>query len=1184
MKVRCLSLLFGVLLTPVIASAQVLATIVGTVTDPSKAAVPGVSITVSNPAKGFTHNYVSNSAGEYTAARLPLGDYIVTAEAAGFERLVQKGITLDAGQTLRVDLQLTVGTAIQEITVQGNLPKVETETGAISGVITSSQVSELSIQARNFANLALLIPGAAPIGGGFDPNTIGDIASDTLPVNGLPGNMNNWEIDGINNVDQGSGSDSLQVYPSLESIAEFRISTSNYSAEFAKSGAAMIEVVTKSGTREFHGSLFEFLRNDKLDANNWFLNRQIAPPGGNAPKQPIKHNDFGFTVGGPFYIPGHYNTSKQKTFFFLSEEWRRNREGTVLSAGVPSRRERQGDFSECDPSSSNYNAVVASGCQLPTNPATGKTFVGDIVPVDPTAATLLSSLVPLANNGLVGYTKAPNLPTDFREDTIRVDQNITDKSRLFVRFTQEAFAQQYIPTLWTSAQFATVKTPLNIPEKNMVANLTISFRPNLMNEFIVGYSADVWKGSSVVGVDSPSGSILRPAGFVSPTIFPAASLGPLLPGVAVSGGGPSFAEDTGYPYSYWNPAYSLKDNLVWTRGKHTLKFGVYFLYDRLNHVVPNGGNESQGFVSFSSSSALSTGNGLADMYLGRIANYSQIGRTHNSQLVGGFANGHYRQQDFEPYFQDDWRVSPRLTVNFGVRYYYVTPWKDYTTPTVTSIFVPSQYNASNQAQLDAAGNLVPGTGANWLSYGNGLDECGVGSIPKGCIVVNHTTPSPRFGFAWDPTGSGKTAIRGGYAFTWDTSNAHMTASGRNGNPPVIGTLNAYNILGYANVVPGPIVPVSMSSQPLFQNLPEIDQYSLGIQHEFPGNSILSVSYVGTLGRHLQRRRNIDQVPIGVGMENVAALAGTNGCDASGNCDVQRILINSIEPTIFFAPYRGYTSIGQMESTAISNYNSLQVDFRHSVGHGLTFQGIYTWAHTIDDVLGGGGTGQYSNGVNDYDQRRWHGTSALNQAQVLVLNYVYRLPFFAHANSALVRASLGGWQVAGVTTFSTGTPLGLTCGISGLASGVGGSVMCNSLGKVAVKKGVTIDPQFGPTPTWFDPGTIGQITLPQLLANNEPGMFGYMAKYVLTGPGRNNWDFGLTKNFTLPWFRSEHSTLQFRWETFNTFNHPQWNRVNLFCSGLTLPGQPCNGANNIGNSEVSGAYNPRIMQLGLRLVF
>ncbi|HEV2496005.1 MAG TPA: TonB-dependent receptor [Terriglobia bacterium] len=1184
MKFRCLLMACALIALSSPLSAQQLATIVGTVQDPSGAAIPGVNITVANRAEGFTRKYVSNSAGEYAAANIPIGDYFVTAEAPGFQQLTRSGITLDAGQTLRVDLQLTLGAAQQHVDVVGNVPKVETETGAISGVITGSQVSELSIPSRNFVNLATLIPGAAPIGGGFDPNTVGDIATDTLPINGLPGNMNNWEIDGTNNVDQGSGSDSLQVYPSLESIAEFRISTSNYSAEFAKSGAAMIEVATKSGTSQFHGSAFEFLRNDVLDSNNWFLNREIAPPGGNAPKQPIKHNDFGFTIGGPFYIPGHYNTNKQKTFFFVSEEWRRLRDGTVLNAGVPSLRERQGDFSECDPTSPNYNVVVASGCQIPNNPATGTPFAGDAVPVDPTAATLLGSLVPLPNNGAVGYTKAPDLPTDFREDMIRVDQNINDKTRLFVRYTQEGFAQQYIPTLWTAAQFPTVKTPLNIPEKNMVVNLTSSLRPNLMNEFIAGYSADVWKASSVVGVDSPSGSIFRPAGFVSPTIFPAASLGPLLPGIAVSGGGPSFAEDTGYPYSYWNPAYSIKDNLVWTRGKHTLKFGVYFLYDWLNHVVPNGGNESQGFVSFSSSSAVSTGNGLADMYLGRIANYSQIGETVNGQLVGGFAHGHYRQQDYEPYFQDDWRATPRLTLNLGVRYYYVTPWKDYTTPTVTSIFVPGQYNAADQAQLDAAGNIVPGTGANWLSYGNGLAECGAESIPRGCVVVNHTTPSPRVGFAWDPTGSGKTVIRGGYAFTWDTSNAHMTASGRNGNPPVIGTLNAYNILGYANVVPGPIVPVSMSSQPLFQNLPEIDQYSLGVQHEFPGNSILSVSYVGTLARHLQRRRNIDQVPVGAGVENVPELAGTPGCDASGDCNVQQILINSLEPSIFFAPYRGYSSIGQMEATAISNYNSLQVDFRHNVGHGLTFQGIYTWAHTLDDVLGGGGTGEYSNGVNDYNQRRWYGTSGLNQAQVLVLNYVYKLPFFAHASSALVRGALGGWQVAGITTFSTGTPLGLTCGVSGLASGVGGNVLCNSLGKVGVLKGVTNDPQFGPTPTWFDPSTIGQITIPQLAADNEPGMFGYMGKYAMTGPGRNNWDMGLTKNFELPWFRGEHSTMQFRWETFNTFNHPQWSGISLFCSGLTAPGAPCNGANNIGNAEVSAAYNPRIMQVGLRFVF
>ena len=285
------------------AVAQDLATIVGTVSDPSGAVVSGVAITVSNPEKGFRRLYASESAGAYVAAHVPLGTYTLTVTAPGFEKVVHSGITLDAGQTQRVDVQLTVGSQQQQVQVVANVPKVETETGAISHVITGAQVSELNIPDRNFANLALLIPGAAPgaapSAGGFDPNTVGDIATDTLPINGLPGNMNNREIDGTNDVDQGSGSDSLQVLPSLDSIAEFRISTSNYSAEYAKSGSGIIEVVTKSGTNKFHGTAFEFVRNDAMDANNWFLNRAI---GGGAPKLPLKKNDFGFTIGGPLFI------------------------------------------------------------------------------------------------------------------------------------------------------------------------------------------------------------------------------------------------------------------------------------------------------------------------------------------------------------------------------------------------------------------------------------------------------------------------------------------------------------------------------------------------------------------------------------------------------------------------------------------------------------------------------------------------------------------------------------------------------------------------------------------------------------------------------------------------------------------------------------------------------------------
>jgi hypothetical protein len=1179
MKLRCIYLLAVLLAESPSLFSQAQATIVGTVTDPSGASVPNVEIVVTNDALAFTRSYRSNTDGEYTAPRIPLGEYTVTAVAQGFQKMRQTGVTLNAGQTLRVDLQLKLGTANEELTVQGNNTNVETDTAAISGLIVGTQINELSIPSRNFVNLALLIPGAAPLGGGFDANSVSDLATDTLPVNGLPGNMNNWEIDGINNVDQGSGSDSLQVYPSLESIAEFKVSTSNYSAEYAKSGSAMIEVVSKSGSSTFHGSAFEFVRNDAFNADDWFLHR------GGQPKAPLKHNDFGFTFGGPFFIPGHYNGNKQKTFFFVSEEWRRYRDGTILNAKVPSILERQGNFSECDPASPNYNLIVASGCQIPTDPSTGQPFIGDAVTVDPSAADLLNALIPLPNNGPITYTKAPSLPTNFREDTIRVDQNISDKARLFVRYTQDAYTQTFVPTLWTSAQFGTVRTPLSIPAKNAVMHLTNSFRPDLMNEFIFGFSTDYWTASSQLGNDSVSGSIVKPANFGIASIFPAGPSGPLLPAISVQGGGPSFSEDTGYPYSYTNPALTFKDNLVWSHGKHILKFGAFLLKDQLNHVIPNGGFDSQGFLTFSNSSAVTTGNALADMYLGRIASYSQTGLVNNGQLVGGFTRGHYRQVDFEPYVQDDWRISRNLTLNLGLRYYFVTPWVDHTTPnTVASIFVPSLYDPSRQAQLDANGNIIPGTGANWLTYGNGLVECGTQSIPKGCTKLPHRNFSPRFGFSYDPTGTGKMVIRGGYAYTYDTSNAHMTAANRYGGPPVIATLSASDINGYANIIPGAIPPVFATDLLTHQPLPQIQHFSLGVQRELFDKSVFTVSYVGTLGRHLQRIRNINQVPVRAGIQNVPALAGTPGCDAAGNCDVQQILINTLEPTTFFAPYRGFTSINDAEAEANSNYNSLQLDFRHNVGHGLTLQAFYTWSHTLDDVFGGGGTSTQSTGINDYDPKRWYGTSSINQAQAFTMNYVYALPFFAHAGNHFLRNALGGWQISGVTTFSLGPPLNFTCGISGMSSGVGGNVMCNRIGDFRVKKGVVNDPEFGPTRTWFDPSTIGQITIAQLAANNEPGMFGDLRKNPITGPGRNNWDIGVTKNFGLPWFNSEHSTLQFRLETFNTFNHPQWSAINLFCSSVTAPGQPCNGPDNIGNGEVSNDFGPRVMQIGLKLAF
>jgi hypothetical protein len=1166
----CKTLVVGFLLfAPFAAKAQDLATIVGTVTDSSGAVIPDVDITVSDNDRGVQRKVTTDAVGSYSVVRIPIGEYSIVVEKAGFQKLVQNGIDLTVGQTLRIDLQLRVGTVAEQTIVSASAVNVETETGAISHVVTSAQVSELNLEARNFANLATLIPGAAPLGTGFDPSSVGVLANATISFNGVPGNFNNWEIDSTNNVDQGSGSNSLMLYPSIDSIAEFRISTSNYSAEFGKSGGANVEVVTKSGTKDFHGDLFEYIRNDAFDANDWFLNQAQQP------RNPLKRNNWGFTLGGPIFIPGHYNKEKNKTFFFVSEEWRSYRQGTIIRQPVPSVLQRGGDFSECDPGSPNFDSGVAAGCAVPINPSTGLPFPNDIVPVDPSAASLLNGLIPLPNTGKNLYVSSPSLPTEFREDMFKIDQNFGDKIRIFFRYTQDAYSQDFIPTLWSAANYGTVKSSWTSPAKSGVFHLTQSISPNLLNEFIFSMSADVNTVNNHTGFDSPANSILKPSGFAIQTIFPENLNQPFLPGISFGGGVPfqGAAESTGFEFYFWDPQTAIKDNVIWTKDRHTFKFGFFLLDNHIN-TSTNIGQSVQGFFNFSDSSSLTTGNSLADMFLGRIANYQEYGGVANGQLVGGRGIGHWRQWDFEPYFQDDWRVNSRLTLNLGVRYYFLTPFWDASHPTSDSIFVPSFYNAAAQAQLDSNGNVLPGTGATYLNYGNGLLQCGTQPIVQGCSKSYQGTISPRFGFSWDPFGKGKTAIRGGYALNWDSSNPLHAGGGFNGNAPTTATLSINNVLGFESIAPGPLGNAFFSDVPTSRKWPQVQQFSLGVQNELPGNNLLSVSYVGSLGRHLQQTQNINQVPIGLTTVNVPALAGVPGCDAAGNCDAQSVLINNAAPPLFFAPYRGYNTISMRDPTGNSNYNSLQVSLRHPTGFGLSYEVSYTWSHTLDDIIPG-------NGVDDSNPRRWYGTSSLSQAQVLVINWIYQLPFFKNNSHAAVRSALGGWQISGISSFMTGPPLNFSCGIGGLSSGIGGAVVCNPLGHVDVKKGTLNDPTLGPTPGWFDPGVIGQTTLDQLAANNQPGMFGTMGKNTLRGPGRNNWDLALMKNFELPWFRDQKSTMQFRLESFNTFNHPQWQGVNTSCSDQTAPGAACTG-DVLG--EINSAFPARILQLGLKFIF
>jgi hypothetical protein len=1175
------------------ALAQDTANIVGTVKDSTGAVIPAAKITVTNSEKGFTRALVSNAAGEYSAPKIPIGDYVITAAVPGFQKLVRSGITVSVGETLRVDLTMMIGQISQEITVSGAGAKVETETAAISGVVTGTQIANLNLNGRNFVTLALLVPGAVA-DDSLDTSHVGVLGNNNISFNGGRMQYNNWEIDGGNNTDEGSAG-TFNTYPNLDTIAEFRISTSNYGADMGKHSGATIEVATKSGTKEFHGDAFEYVRNDVFDANPWDINR--ATIGSVAPKSPLKWNDWGYTFGGPFYIPGHYNTSKSKTFFYWSEDWRRYREGQTVGAGVPTMLQRAGDFSECDPTSSNYNSVVASGCVLPVDRATGNVYPNDRVPVDPNAQILLNGLVPYPNTGPQGhengYVVSSSTATNWRQEQIRVDQNFTDKTQAFVRWTQDAWNTLAVPALWTSSSSDTIKTPFLGPGKSAVFHLTHTFRPNIMNEFVASYSVDHISLFNQAGESSPAHSIDKPAGWTVNNLFSANASNPLLPSINFNG---FYADAGNHPWFNSNPIVDIKDNVGWMHRNHSVKFGFY-LQDY--HKNEQFGANTQGFLYFGWG-PYSTGNGLADMDLGTIAQYTEGTINLNGTAIGGYPKGHWNGHEFEPYIEDDWKVSKKLTVNLGVRYYYFQPFHDISATNIDSAFLPQDYNAAAQSQLvndPVLGPvLVPGTGYNYTVYGNGLYACGTHGVPKGCFFGSKKNFAPRLGFAYDPLGTGKTVVRGGYGIYYEMGNGNESnAEGGEGNPPVSLGPSAFNLQGYSAIQPinspseEPIGPGGYTAIPLHQKWPSVQQFSLGIQHEFPGNNIVSISYVGSLGRHLATAININQVPLGGGTVNIPSLANTVGCDANGNCDIEDTLIGpGGNSNVFFVPYRGYGTMTGKQNTAVSNYNSLQVSFRHDVGHGLTLQAAYTWAHAIDNST----STYFSTGIDDNtDLSRWKATSDLNRAQVVEMSFIYEMPFFKHANSAVTRQALSGWTISGIPSFYTGEPVNfITCGITdpvsglGYATGVGGGVMCNTLGPVKTKKWTYDDPTYGPTPAWVDPSMIAQVTLPQLRADHEPGMFGYMGRNALTSPGVNNWDLALLKDFKMPWFGGEKSALQFRWETFNTFNHTQFGGVSVWCSNLTPPGEPCTGPNNIGNGEVGYARPPRIMQLGLKFVF
>jgi hypothetical protein len=1203
------------------ALAQDTARINGSVTDQTGAVIPNAKITIENPARGFKQVLQSDSAGFFAVTAVPIGDYVITAEAAGFQKLVRSGITLEVGQIQRVDLQMTVGQMTQEVTVSGNVPKVQTETAAVSSVVTNTQIANLDLNGRNWVTLALLIPGAAP-SDGLDAIHVGVAGNNSISFNGNRMQYANWEIDGGNNTDEGSAS-TFNTYPNLDTIAEFRISTSNYGAEMGKHAGANIELATKGGTKDFHGDAFEYVRNDDFDAADFFTNRV------NQAKSPLKWNDWGYTLGGPIYIPGHWNTSKTKSFFYWSEDWRRYRVGQVIggTSNVPTALERTGDFSECDPTSSNYNSVVATNCNLPILNGVKYDNVASMPGYDAQSFTngtdLLNALIPLPNTGPAGHENgwltSSSAPTNWRQEQIRIDQNITDKTQTFFRYTQDTWNTLSVPSLWEWSSYDTIKTPFKGPGESAVFHVTHTFKPTLTNEFVAAYTTDhIFLYNQAA--DSVAGTLTRPSSFQMAHLFAGNAPNTLMPDLELCGGnGFCTWEGAGnHPWFNSNPIITWKDNMAWVHGNHTTKFGFYLENYRKNEQF---GTDVQGNLQEyggTPGTGVTTGNALADMFLGRITDYQEGSQLVGGAAVGGYPKGHWQMTDLEPYIQDDWKVTRKLTLNLGLRYYIYTRIHDVSRPTIDSGFIPSQYSRSAEDPLDASGNFVfPATGATPANYGNGLVECGHNGIPNGCQLRN-TAPNiaPRIGFAWDPFGTGKTSVRGGYGIYFESGNGNEAQTeGGEGNPPSDAGVSVYNLYstapdaGYGIIAPSGLyvpAPPGYTPIPYSQKWPSVQQYSLTLEHEFPGNNLLSVAYVGALGRHLARNFPLNEIlpttvangatmsaPVLAGLTGTVApnpaygITGDKGqtlCDSSGNCNVQDILIYGEKGgsgSNFFVPYLGYAGMGMKQNTAVSSYNALQGSFRHSFSHGLTLQAAYTWSHAIDNSSET--YAENGESIDDSNFSRWKATSDLNRTQIVQLSYVYAIPAFKKSPNAFLRQSLGGWQLSGITSLFTGTPADFNCGVSGYSSGIGAGVRCDVVSKPHIQKGTYNDPTYGPTPTWYNMADFAQPQFSEILANGEPNMFGNMGRNVLTSPGENNWDMALEKNISTPWFRGEHGNIQFRLETFNTFNHPQWNGFNNGCSGNTEFGQSCL-LNQTAPGEVNSDRGPRNVQLGLKFIF
>ncbi len=1140
---------------------EVSGSISGTVTDPSGAQISGARVELINTDRGETvRSLTTNTSGFYTATSLPLGTYTVKITQPGFKAEQVAGIVLHVDDRLTISRQLAVGSEAQTITVEANALQVNLEDSAVGGLINGTQTRELVLSTRNYEQLLSLQPGVAYTGTTDQiylgpTNPLGGANTVAFSVGGQRTSANNWTIDGADNVDRGSNL-TLLAFPSIDAIAEFKTLRGIYSAEFGRSAAGQVNVVTRSGTNAFHASAYEFFRNDVLQANNFFNNLVGTK------RPPLRYNDFGYTVGGPVEIPHLYN-GHGKTFFFWSQEFRRVITYSPVTLYVPTAAERAGTF----PVAICPTVTTAGACSS----TTGTT---QLTTISPTAAAYLKDIystdgskVPLPDPGpgqdAHAFTyNGRNVYNDTQE-FVRIDQALGQRFNLFYRYlhdsipTQEPFGYGSGATGLPGVQITNTRSP----GTQHLGHITFVANPKLLADAGYAYS---------------SGAILStPAGFALSTNSP--DIKPALPYPDQLGVIPNLAftnytgiNDAGI-YNDYSRNHNVFGNVTKVLGNHTLIAGVtYNHYEKTENAT--GGNA--GAFTFTATTA--------QLPTASKSNPEALYYQSWANFLTGTATGGFTQTPvpripdihvnaIEGYLQDNWRATARLTLNLGVRYSYFAQPTD--SNGLLSNFDPATYSAAKAPTVDSNGNIcttspcantygINGTAPN-PNYDplNGLifvDPTIHGASPYGNKVGQADTKNfaPRVGLAYDVFGNGKTAFRMGYGIAYDEPLVGDYELNAFNNPPLSAPAS-YTFTTLDNPTGGnaaassTALPTIYSESPQFHS-PYSQQYSVDLQQQLDPSFTVDVGYVGSHDTHLIGYIDINSLPAGAA--KAAGILPAGGFINS----TQTKLANQIRQ------YRGYGGMYGDNPIFTSNYNSLQLAVKKRFKGNTLIDGNYTWQRLLTNS-----PADRSGAPQDrFNIGQEYGRSVLDRTDYASIDFVYDLPFF-HDQRGLVGHLVGGWEISGIVALDSGLP-------STVAASAGGSINGVTFADVAGLGIIGASPAGFRPDQIFDPrngtGLKTRLKWFNTAAFASPsaalGLPGDAKRGTIINPGFNREDLGLFRNFRL----FENLTFQLRGEAFNVLNHTNFNAVAVTATTPSTFGQ------------VTGAREARILQIGGKLNF